>query len=72
MDLAKSFEPAEIERRWYPFWESKGYFDAGRDATRPSFCVQLPPPNVTGGVVGRICQPTSARQNSGGTRGLLP
>ncbi|MFO1321900.1 MAG: valine--tRNA ligase [Burkholderiales bacterium] len=48
MDLAKSFEPAEIERRWYPFWESKGYFDAGRDATRPSFCVQLPPPNVTG------------------------
>ncbi len=48
MDLPKSFEPAEIERRWYPFWESKGYFTAGTDRSKPAFCVQLPPPNVTG------------------------
>jgi valyl-tRNA synthetase len=49
MDLAKSFEPAEIERRWYPTWEERGYFGAGLDAGRSSsFCILLPPPNVTG------------------------
>jgi valyl-tRNA synthetase len=53
MELSKSFEPADIERRWYPEWEAKGYFDAGLDTTRPNaqsdaFCILLPPPNVTG------------------------
>jgi valyl-tRNA synthetase len=48
MELAKSFEPAEIERRWYPFWESRGYFTAGTEPGKPAFCIQLPPPNVTG------------------------
>src|SRR5690349_7585247 len=49
MELAKSFEPAEIERRWYPLWESRGYFAAGTDAAKSSnFCILLPPPNVTG------------------------
>ncbi|HEX3097327.1 MAG TPA: valine--tRNA ligase [Usitatibacter sp.] len=47
-DLAKSFDPHAIESRWYPVWESRGYFKAGFDATRPSFSIQLPPPNVTG------------------------
>ncbi|MCL2872194.1 MAG: valine--tRNA ligase [Betaproteobacteria bacterium] len=49
MTLAKSFDPAEIEHRWYPQWESSGYFKAGADAAKPaSFCILLPPPNVTG------------------------
>ncbi len=49
MELAKSFEPADIERRWYPKWEAKGYFDAGLDtANQDAFCILLPPPNVTG------------------------
>ncbi len=49
MELAKTFEPAEIERRWYPEWEARGYFGAGLDPSRPrSFCILLPPPNVTG------------------------
>jgi valyl-tRNA synthetase len=46
--LAKSFDPAAIERRWYPVWETRGYFDAGLDPARPGFSIQLPPPNVTG------------------------
>ncbi|MCS6945475.1 MAG: valine--tRNA ligase [Sutterellaceae bacterium] len=46
--LAKSFDPAAIERRWYPVWEARGYFKPSLDASRPSFCIQLPPPNVTG------------------------
>ncbi|MDT3669666.1 MAG: valine--tRNA ligase [Aromatoleum sp.] len=49
MELAKSFEPADIEARWYPEWESRGYFDAGLDKSIPdAFCIVLPPPNVTG------------------------
>ncbi|MDP3513883.1 MAG: valine--tRNA ligase [Sulfuritalea sp.] len=49
MELAKSFEPAEIERRWYPTWESRGYFAAGLDTAKTdNFCILLPPPNVTG------------------------
>jgi valyl-tRNA synthetase len=47
-ELAKSFDPHEIEARWYPFWESRGYFKAEFDPKRASFSIQLPPPNVTG------------------------
>lgn len=47
-ELAKSFEPTDIEARWYPIWEERGYFDAGRDPNKPSFSIQLPPPNITG------------------------
>jgi valyl-tRNA synthetase len=47
--LAKSFEPADIESRWYPIWESRGYFAHGQGvAGAGTYCVQLPPPNVTG------------------------
>ncbi|WP_301100470.1 valine--tRNA ligase [Propionivibrio sp.] len=49
MELAKSFEPEDIERRWYPTWEAQGYFTAGLDTqNRNAFCLLLPPPNVTG------------------------
>jgi valyl-tRNA synthetase len=48
MELAKSFDPKAIESCWYPQWESRGYFRAAFDPSRPSFSIQLPPPNVTG------------------------
>jgi len=48
MQLAKSFEPRDIEARWYPIWESRGYFSSRPDHERPAYCIQLPPPNVTG------------------------
>ena len=49
MELAKSFDPKDIESRWYPEWENAGYFKAGFDTTKSNnFCIQLPPPNVTG------------------------
>ena len=44
-ELAKSFDPAAIEARWYPIWEERGYFKAGLDPKKPSFSIQLPPPN---------------------------
>ncbi|HEY6094742.1 MAG TPA: valine--tRNA ligase [Gallionellaceae bacterium] len=49
MELAKSFDPQDIEARWYPTWENAGYFNAGLDtAKQDNFCILLPPPNVTG------------------------
>ncbi|MGH8664173.1 MAG: valine--tRNA ligase [Burkholderiales bacterium] len=48
MDLAKSFEPQDIERSWYGRWEAAGYFRAGYVPGKPGYCILLPPPNVTG------------------------
>jgi len=49
MALAKSFEPAAIEGRWYGIWEKSGHFQAGLDESNPNrFCILLPPPNITG------------------------
>ena len=45
--LDKSFTPAAIEQAWYRRWESAGYF-RHRDFSQPAYCIQLPPPNVTG------------------------
>ncbi|HYD80656.1 MAG TPA: valine--tRNA ligase [Paucimonas sp.] len=48
MELAKSFEPTDIEARWRAEWEKRGYYAATMDPAKPAFCIQLPPPNVTG------------------------
>jgi valyl-tRNA synthetase len=47
-ELAKSFEPAAIESRWGPQWAAADAFQPSLDPARPSFAIQLPPPNVTG------------------------
>jgi valyl-tRNA synthetase len=47
-ELAKSFEPAAIEAKWAPLWERSGTYAPTLDAAKPSFSIQLPPPNVTG------------------------
>ena len=46
--LAKAFDPVAIESHWYPKWEQAGYFTTTPDSIRPAYCIQLPPPNVTG------------------------
>jgi len=48
MELAKSFEPRSIEGKWYAWWESHGLFKPSMQAGAKPFCIQLPPPNVTG------------------------
>ncbi len=48
MELAKSFEPAQIEQFWRTQWEQRGYYAASMNAASPAFSIQLPPPNVTG------------------------
>ncbi len=48
MIMEKSFNPSAIESHWYPEWEKRGYFNESAPGTRPGYCIQLPPPNVTG------------------------
>jgi len=45
--LDKSFNPAAIEEAWYRRWEAAGYF-RHKNHLAPAYCIQLPPPNVTG------------------------
>ncbi len=44
--LAATYDPATIERYWYPVWEQKGYFKPA--GTGAPFTIMIPPPNVTG------------------------
>ena len=48
MALDKSFDPKAVEGRWYAQWESRGWFSTRTDGKAPAYCIQLPPPNVTG------------------------
>ena len=46
--MLDKYNPAEIESKHYQNWENQGYFQPDMDLTKPSFSIQLPPPNVTG------------------------
>ncbi|MDR3273740.1 MAG: valine--tRNA ligase [Puniceicoccales bacterium] len=46
--LAKTFSPKDIEDKWYGEWLSHNCFDRVIDPAKPSFCILIPPPNVTG------------------------
>src|SRR3954470_2364152 len=46
-ELPKTFDPAEIEARWYAKWEREGMFRPSRPEAEP-FTIVIPPPNVTG------------------------
>jgi len=42
------FNPKDFEERLYKEWEEKGYFKPSMDKTKESYCIMMPPPNVTG------------------------
>ncbi|VAH73821.1 unnamed protein product [Triticum turgidum subsp. durum] len=46
--MAKQYSPSAVEKSWYSWWESAGYFGADPASTKPPFVIVLPPPNVTG------------------------
>ena len=46
-ELAKTFDPAAIEAKWYAHWETSGQFRPARPDAQP-FTIVNPPPNVTG------------------------
>ena len=47
-DLPKTYDPHEVEQRWYEFWSGRGYFHARVDDPAQSYSIVIPPPNVTG------------------------
>ncbi|OBU09940.1 valine--tRNA ligase [Morganella psychrotolerans] len=46
--LDKTYNPTEIEGPLYAHWEKSGYFKPNGDTDKESFCIVIPPPNVTG------------------------
>jgi len=47
-ELSKSYEPDEVEARWYKYWLEEGLFRAEDKSDRKPFSIVIPPPNVTG------------------------
>ncbi len=44
--MEKTYQPADLEKRLYDWWESNGYF--APDGSGDGYCIVIPPPNVTG------------------------
>ena len=45
--MEKTYNPSDIEQRWYQTWEEKNYFEPAREGDG-AYCIMIPPPNVTG------------------------
>ena len=46
-DMEKTYDPKNLEQRWYQTWEERGYFTPKETEAAP-YCIMIPPPNVTG------------------------
>ena len=46
--MNEKFNPKDFEDRIYEDWEKKGYFKPSNDKTKETYCIMMPPPNVTG------------------------
>ncbi len=46
--LPKGYEPHEVEKRWYDFWEKEQLFAAKDESSQKPYSIVIPPPNVTG------------------------
>src|SRR4030043_1357363 len=46
--LPKAYEPHEVEKRWYSFWEQEGLFVAKVTDEKKPYSIGIPPPNITG------------------------
>ena len=47
-ELAKQYEPKNVEDRTYQMWMERRYFHAKREADKPTYTIVIPPPNITG------------------------
>jgi valyl-tRNA synthetase len=45
--MDKTYQPKDIEQKWYQFWKSNNYFSPSGEG-HDSYCIMIPPPNVTG------------------------
>ncbi len=46
--MQDKYNPKDFEEKLYQEWEEKGYFKPSMDKTKESYCIMMPPPNVTG------------------------
>jgi len=46
--LDKSYDPHQVEEKWYRHWEELGYFKADENSEQEAYSIVIPPPNVTG------------------------
>ncbi len=46
--MRPTYDPKQVEARWYQVWESAGYFSPEINPDGDPFCIVIPPPNVTG------------------------
>ncbi len=47
-ELNKSYEPEQVEQKWFDVWEQRGDFHADENSSKPHYSIVIPPPNVTG------------------------
>lgn len=47
-EFPKAYEAGQVETQWYKYWEAGGFFKANPHSGKPSYCISIPPPNVTG------------------------
>ena len=47
-EMQSKYNIKKVESKWYPWWEKNGYFHQEVDENKESFCIVMPPPNVTG------------------------
>jgi valyl-tRNA synthetase len=47
-EMDKTYNPQAAEKKWYAFWENKGYFTPQIKEGEKPFTIIMPPPNVTG------------------------
>ena len=46
--ITKSYEPRDVEKKWYAAWQQAGAFAGRVDPAKPGYSIVIPPPNVTG------------------------
>ena len=46
-NIKKAYDHKEVEQKLYDRWMERGYFTAEPDKSKPSFCIVMPPPNIT-------------------------
>jgi valyl-tRNA synthetase len=46
--LDKSYDPHQVEEKWYSYWMERSYFRANEDSEAKAYSIVIPPPNVTG------------------------
>jgi valyl-tRNA synthetase len=47
-EMAKQYDSSTVESYWYQWWMDNGLFAASDESDKPSYCIAMPPPNVTG------------------------